>query len=306
MNKVAVVTVNYHGARDTFACITSLKKSNIPVTLVVVDNSPNDTELETGLQDYPDVKLINAPDNIGFGRGNNLGIEWILKNTNCEFVFILNNDATVRSDTIGCLIQAMGDHPEAAIVSPRIVFAEEPDKLWYGGGEVDWKRGGAKTLGVLGAADAPLARQARHVSFATGCAMFFRRSVLEEQKGFDSRFFMYEEDLELSLRVQESGWKIWYEPSALVFHVGQGSQENREKFVPRFSPKNPNLTFLVYQGVKNSLLNMGMHAHAKNKIKFFLYYPVFLGLKCVQWALNGRWDAVKSTMKAVIDYRSER
>lgn len=269
----------------------------------MVDNSPNDPDLAEFLQQYSDVKLINASGNLGFGRGNNLGIDWALEYTNCEYIFILNNDAMVQESTIEHLLKAMEEHPESTIISPRIVFSEEPEKLWYGGGQVDWKRGGGRVPGVFGAADAPLAMQARHISFATGCAMFFRRDILEQEKGFDPRFFMYEEDLELSLRVQESGWKLWYEPSALVYHVGQGStRKDKSKFSPRFSHMNSNLIFLVYEGVKNSLLNMSMHAHGKDKVIFLFLYPIFLGVKCIQWGLNGRWDAVRALIRAVRDY----
>jgi len=305
--KIATILVNYFGAKDTALCIESLENSDEPVSIVVVDNSPNDPELGAVLECHLDVHLIKAPENLGFGRGNNLGIDWVLENTDSEFIFIFNNDATVKPDTIGHLVQAMEEHPEAAIVSPRIVFSESPEILWYGGGEVDWKRGGGKVPGVLGISDAPLAMQARHVSFATGCAMFFRREVLAEQKGFDPRFFMYEEDLELSLRVQKSGWKLWYNPSALVYHVGQGSQRKKGScFISRFSPKNPNLTFLVYEGVKNTFLNMDMHADSLNRIIFYFFYPIFLCMKCIQWTIHGRRDAVCAAVKAFTDYRKEK
>jgi len=300
--KVATVLVNYFGAKDTALCIESLEGSDEPASIIVVDNSPNDPELGAVLKCHPDVHLIKAPENLGFGRGNNLGIDWVLENTDSEFIFIFNNDATVKPDTIGHLVQAMEEHPEAGIVSPRIVFSEEPNKLWYGGGEVDWKRGGGRVPGVLGSADEDLAMTARHVSFATGCAMFFRRDILAKEKGFDDRFFMYEEDLELSLRVQESGWKIWYEPKALAYHIGQGSQRNGGKFVFRLSAENQNLNFLAYQSVKNRLLNMNMHARGRNRVAFKIIFPVFILNKSVVWCMHGRFDACRSAVCAVFDY----
>ena len=82
----------------------------MPLDIVVVDNTPNDPELEPALSFCPKVTLIRAPDNLGFGRGNNLGIEWALKNTGCEFIFIFNNDATVQPDSIEILEKAMDAH----------------------------------------------------------------------------------------------------------------------------------------------------------------------------------------------------
>jgi len=303
-SRVCVILVNYFGAADTRECIQSLENSSVPMQVVVVDNSPNDPELEKVLQDYPAVHLINAPENLGFGRGNNLGIDWAIKNTDCEFIFIFNNDAMVQTNTIEYLLKAMKEHPEAAIISPRIVFAEEPDKLWYGGGEVDWRRGGGKVPGVLGSANAHLAMTARHVTFATGCAMFFRRAVLERQKGFDDRFFMYEEDLELSLRVQESGWKIWYEPMALVYHVGQGSIRGQgEKFTGLLWPSNPNLPFYVSNIICNRMLNMNMYARGRNKVLYLMFFPLLILKLSWLYLINARTDGLKAMLNAFLQYR---
>lgn len=301
-----VIEVNYKNSGETRKSLVSLAISTVPVKTVVVDNTPNDPELEVALAPFQDVHLIRAPKNLGFGRGNNLGIDWALRQTDCEFVLILNNDATIKPDAIERMEAAMDAHPEAAIVAARIVLAEDESKLWYGGGEVDWRCGGGRVPGVPGPADAFLAMQARYVSFASGCAMIIRRNVLQELGGFDKRFFMYEEDLELSLRVQEAGWKIWYEPTALISHVGQGSQKKKNKFISRYDSRNPSLVFLVYHGFKNCLLNMGMHAHSWKKIQFMTFFPAFLCVKCAQWVMRGRFDAIRSALTAIRDYRRER
>lgn len=304
--RTCVITVNYKGADDTAMCVASLKRSTVPVAIVVVDNTPNDPALESALSPYSDIHLIQAPENLGFGRGNNLGIEWALQDGDYEFIFVLNNDATIKPDAIMQMEKAMDASNETAIVSPRVVLADDESKLWYGGGEVNWKRGTAKVAGFLGPADAPLAMQGRHVSFASGCAMLIRSQLLKRYGGFDERFFMYEEDLEISLRLQGAGWKIWYEPTAFVQHIGQGSQDKRNMFISRYDPKNPNLAFLVYHGIKNSLLNMYLHARSWNRLLFLSVFPVFLGLKIVQWGGHGRFDAVKSACKAIRDYRRQR
>lgn len=304
--RTCVITINYDGAEDTAACVASLVASAVPLAIVVVDNTPNDPDLEEHLTPFPQITFLRASENLGFGQGNNLGIEWALKNTDCEFIFVFNNDATVELRTIQLLEKALDEHLEAGITCPRIVLTEAPDKLWYGGGEVDWKRGGGSVPGVFGAAEAQSAMLPRHVSFASGCAMMIRCSVLEREGGFDPRFFMYEEDLELSLRVQERGSRIWYEPNALVHHIGQSSQKNRAKFISRFHPQNPSLAFMVYHSTKNRLLNMRMHAHGKNRLIFLSVFPIFLGLKCIQWVIQGRADALKSVVNALRDYREEK
>ena len=307
MSRTVVIVVNYNNDQDTTQCVNSLQNSQKRPVVVAVDNASTIGDIEAAVGTYPDSKLIYSPTNLGFGRGNNLGIRWALSHTDCEFIFLLNNDAMVEPDTITKLETALDDHPEAGVASPRIVMAEEPDMLWYGGGEVAWRKGSARVPGYLGPADATLALSARNVSFASGCAMLVRRSVLQEAGGFDPRFFMYEEDLELCLRVQEMGWTIRYVPEALVLHKVQGTQRKRgEGFLPLQHPHNPQLPFLMRHITKNRLLTMTAHARGRDAVRFWTFFPAFWAAKCLQFALHGRWDAVYAVAKGVVEFWSNR
>lgn len=278
----------------------------MPVLVVVVDNTPNDPHLDSKLASYNNVKLIQSPENLGFGRGNNLGIDWVLANTDCEFIFILNNDAMLEGDTLQRMEEAMDAHPDAGILAPRIVLAEDTNVLWYGGGEVDWCRGGGIVPGVLGESTAPLAMQSRGVTFASGCAMLIRREVLERIGSFDDRYFMYEEDLELGLRAQKAGYSIWYEPLALVRHVGQGSMRKGGTFIGLWSPANPRLPFYVYHIVRNRLLTMHLHACGIQQLKFAIGFPMLILPKIIQFYRYRRWDGIRAVYQGWVAYRQLR
>jgi len=273
--------------------------------LIVVDNTPDDPKLEVSITPHPDVHLIRATENLGFSKGNNLGIKWALENTECEFIFLLNNDATVVADTISKLENAMDLHPEAGIVSPRILLEEHPEELWYGGGDVNWKKGAARVPGYRGKANSETALTPRYVNFASGCAMLVRTSTFYSVGGLDPRFFMYEEDLELCFRVKDAGWKIRYIPEALVFHKGQGSQrkENEyDKFISVESPENPRLVFMVYHLTRNRLLNMWLHARGINAFKFSMGFPIYCTARCLSYLSHGRWDAVCAMYRGAMDF----
>lgn len=306
-SRTCVITVNYKNTEDTAACVASLQDSTVPVSIVVVDNTPHDPDLENALSPYADVMLIRAPENLGFGVGNNLGIKWVLKKTACEFVLILNNDATIKPNAIQQMEDAMDKHPEVGIIAARIVLLEDESILWYGGGEVDWRRGGGKVPGVLGPADAPLAMQARYVSFASGCAMMIRSEILRTYGGFDERFFMYEEDLEICLRIINNGWKILYEPLIVILHVGQGSLRDKQggKFMGAWEPENPNLPFYVYHILRNRLLTMNAYAFGKNRRMFQVYFPLFLMAKLFRFALHRRWSAIGAMFNGWQAYKKE-
>lgn len=304
MSRSTVILVNYKGAKDTLACLRSFYASDVVPHVVLVDNTPNDLGMQDILVKYPDVHFISAAQNLGFGGGNNLGINWALSKTECEFIFIFNNDATVEADTITQLETSLDNHPEVGMVTPRIVFMDNPNMLWYGGGEVSWLRGSAFTPGFMGSSDAPLALQAREVSFASGCALLIRRELMAELSGFDERFFMYEEDVELCLRIQDLGWSIRYEPGALVFHrVQASSRDKQQEFVEMWSALNQNLPFYVYHLVRNRLINMRLHAKGFNRFIFIMGFSLFLLKKSLHFLVHKRWDGIAAIFKGWRSYR---
>jgi GT2 family glycosyltransferase len=304
MTRTCVILLNYNNAEDTYLCLKSLRQSLVPVDVVVVDNSPDDPNLARARNEFPFVKFSNSPVNIGFGQGNNLGVKLASSQNTYDFFFFLNNDATIDENSIQALQSALDQHPEAGITVGRIVFGEDPNVLWYGGGEINWWFGGGKTPGNFGSSTALLAMTGRHVPFATGCALMIRRSVLETCGGFDSRFFLYEEDLELCLRVAEHGWGIWYEPGARIVHRCQGSLRTEGSLVTTIgplSPRNPHLTFYIFHIFRNRCLNMYLHARGTDRLRFLLGFPLFVFYKCGIFMKSKRFDALGAICKALVD-----
>jgi len=248
---------------------------------VVVDTTPNDPELETALSFAPGVMILRATENVGFGRGNNLGIQWALRHSQCDFIFLLNNDAVIFPDSVFTLEKAIEAQRGVGIMVPRIAYLDDPNTLWYGGGEVDWRRASGFTPGINRSATADLALIERDVTFATGCALFLRRTTLRKLGGFDPRFFMYEEDVELCLRALSQRIRIRYLPSAFILHRAQGSSrgsgQDRTDF---WSTYNPRLPFLCYHVIRNRLLNVAMYARGKN-----LFFDM---VQVLGWILNAQ------------------
>ena len=301
-SKTCVISVSYRGSNDTVACVRSLIDSAVPVQIVVVDTTPNDPELQSALQFAPEVKLIHASENVGYGRGCNLGIEWVLANTSCELIFLLNNDAVVFQESIGHLEAAMATHPDVGIMVPRIARLDNPAILWYGGGEIDWRRASAFTPGFNRDANAPLATAERDVTFASGCALFLRRSAAVKLGGFDPRFFMYEEDVELCLRAKENGIRIRYIPRSLVLHRAQGSSRDTVQDRGDFwSVENPNLPFYCFHVMRNRMLNVYLHARGTHRVVAMVFFPLVLARRIIPFLLAGRVDAVAAMIRGIVD-----
>ena len=299
--KIFTILVNYNNHDDTLKCLGSITEAGYGRNVIVVDNKSTVPGTDEIKKIYPDTVVIKNEENVGFGRANNIGIDWALKNTECEYIFILNNDTSINKTTIPLLQKAFAGNKKIAIAVPKIVMMDDPELLWYGGGEIDWKKCSAKVPGYLGVATGKLACTSRFVTFASGCAMLIRRKVIEDIGGFDQRFFMYLEDLELCLRIVKNGLRILYVPDAVVYHKGQGSQRGKQKFYPIDHAKNPKLPFYVYHLTKNRLLTIRQHASGMNAMKFWSFFPFFMMIRSMQYLIHGRLEAVDAIRKGLLD-----
>lgn len=301
--RTSVVLVNYNGAADTDRCLASLGQLATPPPVIVVDNGSRGNDIVNVVNKHSHAKLIRSAENLGFGRANNLALREALRSGHSEFLFILNNDTTVEPQALEALESELDQHPEAAIATPRIVLAAEPSILWYGGGEIDWRKGSARVPGFLSSAFAESARVSREVTFATGCASLVRRSVLETLGGFDPRFFMYEEDVEFSLRVLAAGFTIRYVPAAIVHHTVQGS--TRASGLPvmdGLSPAHPRLPFFAYHRTRNTLLTMALHARGRRLALFLSFFPLVQGRRLLRFLAYGRFDGISATIRGAYDF----
>ena len=307
MPRTCVVIVSYRGSADTEICLASLAASLTRVQVVVVDTTPFDAELSAVLDRYPEVKLIQAGENLGFGRGNNVGIRWALEHTACEFLFLLNNDAAVFPDSIPKLESYLQANAELSILTPRIAYRDDPGRLWYGGGEIDWRRVSAVAPGFNESVEAPTALEERNVTFASGCALFMRRQAMEVIRGFDSRFFMYEEDVEWCLRACSKGFVIRYVPSVLILHRAQGGSKSEEEDRTDFwAVTNPRLPFYAFHVIRNRLFNLSMYAHGCNRLTALVFFPAFIARRAGPFLLGRRVDAVVAMFRGAADFWRHR
>ena len=133
--------MNYNTSRQVLACIKSLCHESLH-SIVVVDNYSPDDDPESISIAHPDVILIRHPQNVGFGAGCNVGMQWVFENTDSDFILFLNPDTVIEP---GLIIQLESRLTEKGIgiVAPRITMMSEQDKLWYGGGYFSWLKGSA-------------------------------------------------------------------------------------------------------------------------------------------------------------------
>jgi N-acetylglucosaminyl-diphospho-decaprenol L-rhamnosyltransferase len=232
--KFSVVTVNYRSWPYTLRCIDSLYGTGYEdFEVVVVDNdqgSPPEIP-------HP-VRLIRNPQNVGFARACNQGME-VSKGENLLFI---NPDTLVEENFFESLERFLDANPKAGVAGPKIV-GYEGDVQLTARKELSFVSGflGRTSLLTRLFPKNPLVRRLfpaaeklagpTAVDWIAGTCMAVRRRTLEEIGAMDERFFMYFEDADLCRRAREAGWLVYYLPQVEVFHHSGASSGNRSRAI---------------------------------------------------------------------------
>lgn len=297
----AAIFVNYNTSDQIIRCLNSLKGESLSVVIVVDNASPRDN-VESITELYKDVVLIKQDINVGFGEGCNIGARWALEHTAADYILFLNPDTVIEPGLVNKLKRRFSD-PLVGVVAPRITMMDELENvLWYGGGYINWSTGSAKVPGCGLSSESKIALSERKVEFVSGCAFIIRCDVLRICGGFDNRYFMYEEDVELSLRIRAAGYLIHYVPSALVRHRAQGSQGPDLKGIGMFSGSNPKLAFFVYHSAKNRFLTVHLHGSLAKRMLFLFGFLLWVVRRSPSWIKYRRGDAIKALIRGIKDF----
>jgi N-acetylglucosaminyl-diphospho-decaprenol L-rhamnosyltransferase len=224
-----VVTWNSAGVTPDALRHTLDSNRDCEIRLLVRDNASADGTATAIAETLPEAIIEKGEENIGFAAAVNR----LIARSSAPWVLLLNPDAWAEPGAIATLVARAVERPRAAAVVPRL---ENPDgTLQHSthpfpsvgvaatmllGRRIPRRRGERMLLEGVWAHD-----RARPVDWAIGAAMLIRRAALEEIGGLDERFFIYVEDLEWCWRAHEAGWEIFFEPAAVVKHIGNVSGE---------------------------------------------------------------------------------
>lgn len=238
MDHISVIIVNYNSEKDTSDCLESLsavKVEDAKLNVIVLDNASREPfELPKNLSTNR-FEVMRSESNLGFTGGNNLAIKFALDKYNSDYLLLLNNDTLVDKQFLNALLKHSRQYPTQGMICPKIYFAKSNEfhrrsytadqkgkVLWYAGGSIDWPNLVAFHRGVDEVDRQHFDRQLTS-DFATGCAVLIKREVLEKIGVFDERFFLYLEDVDLSVRAMKAGYEIGFCGASKVWHKNAGS-----------------------------------------------------------------------------------
>ncbi|MDD3007074.1 MAG: glycosyltransferase family 2 protein [Candidatus Pacebacteria bacterium] len=255
--KVYIIVLNWNGKEDTLDCLQSLRSTdygNYKVTLV--DNGSEDDSVVAVKEQFPEVEVVETGKNLGFAGGNNVGIEYAIK-AGADYVFLINNDTTVHPDYLKELVLVAESDAKIGAVGSKIYYHGEPERIWFAGGTINWLKNKGEHIG-LDEIDTGQFDEIREVGYLTGCALLVKREVVEKVGVLEDDYFLYYEDADYSLRIQNAGYKTVYAPKSKIYHKVSRSTK-------------PGSASYVYYHVRNGLVNARRNGNLFVKIAIYIF-----------------------------------
>jgi len=218
---ISVIIVNYNRKDLLRHCLDSLRGQSFKdLEIIVVDNASKDDSAEMAATHYPEVKLIRNTSNLLFCKAQNQGIDA----SKGDFILCLNNDVILDEDYLKEALFSAGLNTGTGMVSGRILRMDkktiDSTGLFLGRDRKAVERG-------YGKIDKGQYSKPGYIFGVSGACAFLRKSMLTDIKDkngyFDERFGMYYEDLDLCWRANKKGWKAYYNPKAVAYHLRGGT-----------------------------------------------------------------------------------
>ena len=222
--RVSAIVVSYEAQDSLGACLASLREPGGPgLETIVVDNASRDGSADLVARAHPDVRLVRNRSNVGFGRACNQGAAL----ASAPDLLFLNPDARLTSGALDALVRALDEDPGVGVVGPRTLNDDGTPQLSFGpalGLVAEWRQ--RRLVRGVRERDPEILRRVEAMTNApgepdwvSGSCLLVRRSAFERVGGFDEAFFLYEEDVDLCVRVRAAGWRVRFEPRAVVRHA---------------------------------------------------------------------------------------
>jgi len=215
-----VVVVHFGNPESTLRCLASVSEdpSEVERRIAVVDNSGNFDARRCD----PGVTVVSCPDNPGYGAGANAGLVEIDQERECTLYLVLNNDTVICPGFLTAAAHALEVGVGAA--GGPVRDATEPSRLWYAGGGINFATGT-----VWQRQSEAASKRRRDVGFIPATAMAVLPAAWRAVGGFDPRFFLYNEDVDLCLRLRRTGWRLLFEPGMICEHRLGGATGSNER-----------------------------------------------------------------------------
>lgn len=295
MSSCAIVILNYNGEEMLKTFLPSVCMHST-YDVLVIDNASTDGSIDFLFANYPQVQQIKLEENYGYAGGYNVGLAEI--NGQYDYYILLNSDVEVSAGWDLNLVNWMQTHLDYAALQPKILSWNAKDTFDYagaGGGFLDaygypYCRG---RIWDTIEKDSGKYNDTIDVDWASGACMVVNASIFHQLDGFDAEFFAHMEEIDLCWRMRRSGWKIGYNGSVEVFHLGGATLD-------RASPKK------TYLNVRNSLSMIYKNESSSRVFKIFVVKSLLEHLGAISFVSQGKKEFSKAILDAYRDFRAKK
>lgn len=246
--KIYIIILNWGNIDDTIECLNSLyatKNAKNNFKIIVVDNTSKNEEIK---KIFPDIKLFTNKKNEGFAAGNNIAISYCLKQYDCSYIMLLNNDTVVEQNFINSLLAYLNNKPKS-IVSPKI--------LYYSRTNIIQTMGGKFFIGGV----AHVAKNKKSNNFReiikpdtlSGACIIAQKKIFEDVGLFDENYFSYLEDVDWSLVARQKKYELAVIPESIIYHKHSQSTKGSLLKVYLITRNNIYLAKKHFKGFKKYL-----------------------------------------------------
>jgi GT2 family glycosyltransferase len=216
LTDVSIIIVSFNAQADLKRCLESLHAAppRAPHEIIVVDNHSADGSVDAARR-WTGVRVIENDANVGFARANNIGI----RASAGENILVLNSDTIVPPGAIDRLLEILGEHPEVAVVGPRLVDADGRAELSFGRTLGPFNELRQKSRSRRHAFVDQLTRRPHSPDWVSGACLLVRRADADAVNLLDERYFMYAEDVDFGVAIRARGRGILFTPDVEVVHL---------------------------------------------------------------------------------------
>ena len=285
--KIAVVILNWNGKELLKQFLPSvIKYSEHSAEIIIADNDSSDGSVEFLKQNYPQLRIILNEENLGFAKGYNT----VLNKVEADYYVLLNSDIEVTENWIEGIVEFMASNETIAACQPKILSYKNKKQFEYAGaagGFID-KLGYPFCRGRIFQSledDNKQYDDIKEIFWATGACLFIKAEYFHKMGGFDDDFFAHMEEIDLCWRLKNAGFKIFYYPHSIIYHVG-GATLNK---------MSPQKTFLNF---RNNLSLIYKNIHQKHLRKVLLKRAFLDFLAATSFIFSGGLSHFNAVVKA--------
>lgn len=271
MKKISVIIPTYNSWETLKTCITSIQNQTIkPREIIVINNGSTDGTPEKVKNKFPKIRLIDLKINTGVTGGRNAGIRQA--NIAFDYLFFFDHDMVAEKKMLSKLVEVAESSKEIGIVTPKIYYYGNKKRIWSAGTGINLWTG---KIIFRGGEDIGQYENVAEVQVAPA-AILVKRNVMKKLKLFDDTYFVSYEDTDFCFRAKEIGFKTFYAPKAIAYHIlSWDPRDDVERVLSR-----------AYWIGRNRVIFM--KRYGKSFFVFLLFLPLFslyylfISIRCKQ------------------------